>query len=81
MKLRRTLLIGAATCALALGSLSFGSTGFADKGVNACGDKTQSAVMCGKCGDGQCVRQCGETPTSCPQDCGTPSEGVALVQN
>ncbi len=30
--------------------------------------------LCGKCGDGTCVRQCGETATSCPADCG----GVAL---
>ena len=25
---------------------------------------------CGKCGDGACVRSCGETPQSCPIDCG-----------
>ncbi len=30
--------------------------------------------LCGRCGDGSCVRQCGETATSCPADCG----GVAL---
>jgi hypothetical protein len=34
----------------------------------------QDQAMCGKCGDGACVRQCGETATSCPADCG----GVAL---
>jgi hypothetical protein len=27
-------------------------------------------AMCGRCGDGACVRQCGETATSCPADCG-----------
>lgn len=32
-----------------------------------------TAARCGKCGDGQCVRQCGETPESCPVDCGTPA--------
>ena len=25
---------------------------------------------CGKCGDGYCAKQCGETATSCPKDCG-----------
>jgi len=75
MKLRRTLLIGAAVCAVGFGSFSFGLTGFADKGVNACGgDRTQASVFCGRCGDGQCVKSCGETKTSCPIDCGgTPS--------
>ncbi len=34
----------------------------------------QDQTFCGKCGDGACVRQCGETATSCPADCG----GVAL---
>ena len=27
-------------------------------------------AMCGKCGDGFCNPRCGETPTSCPADCG-----------
>lgn len=27
-------------------------------------------AACGKCGDGVCVRQCGENATSCPADCG-----------
>jgi hypothetical protein len=34
---------------------------------------TSSAVaenLCGRCGDGQCVKSCGETATSCPKDCG-----------
>jgi len=26
--------------------------------------------LCGRCGDGQCVRSCGETKDSCPIDCG-----------
>jgi hypothetical protein len=25
---------------------------------------------CGRCGDRACVRSCGETPQSCPVDCG-----------
>jgi hypothetical protein len=31
----------------------------------------QDQRMCGRCGDGQCVKQCGETATNCPADCGT----------
>jgi hypothetical protein len=27
--------------------------------------------LCGRCGDGYCAKQCGETATSCPKDCGT----------
>jgi hypothetical protein len=30
----------------------------------------QDSLMCGRCGDGQCVKSCGETATSCPRDCG-----------
>jgi hypothetical protein len=31
--------------------------------------------LCGRCGDGQCAKTCGETATSCPKDCGgVPSE-------
>ncbi len=30
--------------------------------------------VCGRCGDGACVKSCGETSTSCPKDCGVPSE-------
>jgi len=26
--------------------------------------------LCGRCGDGQCVKSCGETKESCPIDCG-----------
>jgi hypothetical protein len=33
-------------------------------------------ALCGRCGDGACVRSCGETPTSCPRDCGVPSESL-----
>lgn len=29
-----------------------------------------AAASCGRCGDGQCVKSCGENATSCPQDCG-----------
>jgi hypothetical protein len=26
--------------------------------------------MCGRCGDGTCVKSCGETKDTCPIDCG-----------
>ena len=26
--------------------------------------------VCGRCGDGACVKSCGENATSCPVDCG-----------
>ena len=29
-----------------------------------------ATAACGKCGDGYCAKQCGETAQSCPQDCG-----------
>lgn len=28
------------------------------------------AGSCGRCGDGQCVKSCGENAKTCPQDCG-----------
>lgn len=31
--------------------------------------------MCGRCGDGSCVKSCGENKDTCPIDCGG---GVAL---
>lgn len=38
--------------------------------------KAPAPARCGKCGDGQCVPQCGETAQSCPRDCGVPSESL-----
>ena len=70
MNLRRTILIAAAVCTVAFGALSFGLPGSAGGGVNACGEQTQVAAYCGRCGDHQCVAQCGETPMTCPLDCG-----------
>ena len=29
-----------------------------------------SSARCGRCGDGSCVKSCGETALSCPVDCG-----------
>lgn len=31
----------------------------------------QEQLMCGRCGDLYCAKQCGETAMSCPMDCGT----------
>ena len=35
-------------------------------------DSVDSQGACSRCGDGYCAKQCGETATSCPRDCGTP---------
>lgn len=43
-----------------------------------CATTTTTAVaVCGRCGDGQCVRSCGETAQSCPRDCGVESIKLA----
>jgi hypothetical protein len=79
MKLRRTLLIVAAVCAVAFGSITLGLTRRASTGVNASSEQTltvTSKVSCGKCGDGICLRQCGENEGSCPRDCG----GVPIIK-
>ena len=41
---------------------------FAGTPGKACATKV---AACGKCGDGYCAKQCGETAQSCPKDCGT----------
>ena len=70
MSLRRTLLIAAAVCAVAAGSLSYGPTRPAGGDALACGDETRAAAAaCARCGDGVCARSC-ETAASCPRDCG-----------
>ncbi|HEX8852332.1 MAG TPA: hypothetical protein VF754_02535 [Pyrinomonadaceae bacterium] len=74
MNLRKRLLIAAAVCAVGFGSISLGLPGDGTEGVKACGRDGQTAVACGRCGDGQCVKSCGETATSCPRDCGVPSD-------
>jgi len=38
-------------------------------GVDKACDKAEVAA-CGKCGDGFCAKQCGETAETCPRDCG-----------
>lgn len=65
--------------ALSLSSLALFSMAFALSGspqplhsgleLSAC----EEQAMCGRCGDGYCAKQCGETAQSCPADCGSPS--------
>lgn len=38
----------------------------------------QTAAACGRCGDGFCAAQCGETAGNCPKDCGV-VESFALA--
>jgi hypothetical protein len=38
-------------------------------GVGKACDRPEVAA-CGKCGDGFCAKQCGETAENCPKDCG-----------
>lgn len=33
-------------------------------------ERAAQTALCGKCGDGYCAKQCGETAQSCPKDCG-----------
>jgi hypothetical protein len=39
-------------------------------------------LACGKCGDGRCTPQCGETAQTCPKDCGVESQrGLAILDD
>ncbi len=38
--------------------------------VKPCENQNILNTACGRCGDGQCVKSCGETSTTCPADCG-----------
>ncbi|HEX8282839.1 MAG TPA: hypothetical protein VF588_05770 [Pyrinomonadaceae bacterium] len=72
MKLRRRLLVAAAVFAVAFGTISGALPWTAADGGESC----FSAGACGRCGDGQCVKSCGETALSCPRDCGVPSDSA-----
>jgi hypothetical protein len=74
MSLSRVRLIALSICIVGI-SLGFDGPVGAAKTLNN-GGKQAQAARCGRCGDGQCVRQCGETATSCPADCGVGSTGV-----
>lgn len=41
-------------------------------------DDKATEAMCGKCGDGFCNPSCGETPTTCPRDCGATTVTEAM---
>lgn len=62
-----TLLLGAGVPTVVAGETILGKT-----------SATQTAA-CGKCGDGYCAKQCGETARSCPKDCGVVEESIQLV--
>lgn len=79
MSLPRVSLIVLAVFAVIV-SLGFYSQAGVSDSVN-CGvsEQTQSAAACGRCGDGACVKSCGENAKTCPADCGgVPSEAVAV---
>lgn len=67
MKRSKILMLAIAAFLLVGGSGVYVNTSLAD--TLAC----EIAGSCGKCGDGYCAKQCGETAKSCPRDCGTPS--------
>lgn len=64
-------LIAVTICMVAISFCFSGSFEAADNSAN--NRKQIQAAICGKCGDGHCVRQCGENPISCPADCGIDS--------
>jgi hypothetical protein len=60
--------------------LMFGSTFVVAETAAPADSKTEvSSARCGRCGDGSCVKSCGETPESCPIDCGGIGEPSAAV--
>jgi hypothetical protein len=79
LNLRKTFLIAVMICVVAIGSGLYGGFGFAGTS-NAGGCDLVAGAACGRCGDGQCVKSCGETAQSCPKDCGsTGTSSVAAV--
>lgn len=63
------LMVGSAIPSATAGSLP---------AVKAACATTQTAAACGRCGDGFCAAQCGETAENCPKDCGV-VESFALA--
>lgn len=63
--------------------LMFGATSLIAETAAPADAKTEvaNAARCGRCGDGACVKSCGETALSCPVDCGgVPQPSVATNQ-
>lgn len=65
MKLSRVSMIVMALYLVVLGLGFQGNSGIA----NALSSEPTRAAACGKCGDGQCVKTCGENEKTCPADC------------
>lgn len=59
------------------GAIPTANAGNQLSGKAAC-ETTQTAAACGRCGDGFCAVQCGETAENCPKDCGV-VESVLLA--
>lgn len=79
---RRAFCLAVMICVVAIGSGLSGGFGFADTSNAGSCDLVASAASCGRCGDGQCVKSCGETAQSCPKDCGgitTPSVATTVA--
>jgi hypothetical protein len=59
-----------------LSVMSLGMLSLATAGITMQSQAEPEAVscheqsLCGRCGDGYCAKQCGETAQSCPADCG-----------
>jgi len=75
---RRASFIAVTICVVAIGSGLYGGFSFAGTS-NSGGCDSIARAACGKCGDGQCVKQCGETAQTCPKDCGGIVTAAATV--
>lgn len=69
MNIRKFGFLSAPLLAMVLMMGAFVPGAAADRSRDASPCDVQVAA-CGKCGDGYCARQCGETAQSCPKDCG-----------
>jgi hypothetical protein len=78
LNLRKTFLIAVTICVVALGSGLYGGFGFADAS-NPGGCDVAASAACGRCGDGQCVKSCGETAQTCPKDCGISTAAATVA--
>lgn len=66
-------------CCLLL--ISGATTVIAESAAPADSKTSVAAERCGRCGDGSCVKSCGETAQSCPIDCGgVPQPSLTAVE-
>lgn len=72
MSLPRVSLIVFAVFAviISLGFYSQAGVSEVSDSVNCGVSEQASAAACGRCGDGACVKSCGENAKTCPADCG-----------